>query len=626
MSEAAGFFDGLAKSLKGELLRTRENLVPPAFAFLWEPGRYIVPFGGRSSAKSWSIARVLLVLAHESPLRILCTREIQGSLKESAHRLLADQIQALGLQDFYDVQVDSIVGRNGSRFFFEGLRYNASKIRSYEGCDIVWCEEAQSISELSFETLLPTVRKPGSKFFISFNPMNPDDPVMARFVNRTPPGTIRRKVSYKDNPFFSAESEAERAWLEQTDPDSHAHVWLGEPRTVSDAQILRGKYFVESFEVDPHWAGAYHGCDFGFSKDPSAAVRCHIDDVTRTLYISREFWQLGCDIDKLPGALEEAIPGISRHVVHCDSSRPETISYLQRNGIDRAVAAQKWAGSVDDGVAFLRSFARIVIDPSCVHTIDEARSYSFKCDRLTGQPLPEVEDKNNHIMDSIRYALWPLIKNLPTSGFFNRAALLVQNKPAEIPVCSQVVYGVLSASERAGTAAGFVIFAASPSDVEPRLTIAFYDLVEIEVALSVSYLEAAYRKVREVATEYRALAMHMPEIHVEQNEFGLAAFELAEQHAADQPSIYTMINLARIDREPIPSLDENCAAIRSTVNSGGAPVKFSRVALERQVTHRNATTNHLWAQVLSYQANAKDSPQELVAAFSTGISLWKQVG
>ena len=267
------------RKLSAELRRSRELLVPPAFQYLWTITRFLVAYGGRASAKSWSIARVLIVLAHEQPLRILCTREIQGSIKESAYRLLCDQIHMLGLSAEFDIQADSIIHKNGSRFFFEGLRYNSSKIRSYESIDICWVEEAQSVSELSWETLLPTIRKPGSRLFISFNPLSADDPVTRRFVDATPPGCIAKKVSFRDNPHFSAESEAERAWLEQTDPDGYQHVWEGFPRTQSDAQILKGKFVVERVSTlirDGRVRSM--GSISGFAKDPSAAVRCHIDD------------------------------------------------------------------------------------------------------------------------------------------------------------------------------------------------------------------------------------------------------------------------------------------------------------------------------------------------------------
>jgi phage terminase large subunit len=618
--ESPNLFSHLAKSLEGELTRSRETLVPAAFQFLWETPRFLVPYGGRASAKSWSIARVLLVLASESPLRVLCCREIQGSIKESAYRLLADQISTLQLEDAFEVQADCIIGKSGSRFYFEGLRYNASKIRSYESIDLTWVEEAQSVSEFSWETLLPTIRKPGSRFFISFNPMQPDDPVLMRFVKSARPDCVARKVSYKDNPFLSAEAEAERRWLEQTDHDSYLHVWEGEPRTISDAQILRGKYFIENFEVEPRWAGPFHGCDFGFSKDPSAGIRCFIDDDARVLYISHEFWQLACDIDRLPGALEEAIPQISRAIVHCDSSRPETVSYLQRHGIPGARSAEKWPGSVDDGVMYLRQFSKIIINPACVHTIDEARAYSFKCDRLTGQPLPQVEDKHNHCIDALRYALWPFIRSVPTNTYFNRMALMVDGQPAEIPECSAAVYGVFASSDRPGAPVSFMIFSSPPNDMEQRTILIDWDLAETDVAFTTEWLDRANQRLRECAREYRSLSDDI-QFYCDKNDFGQAMGELSVDHYS-KPHTWP-VYIALIDPKdkelPAWTLDERASLVRAEINSG--KVKLSRIAFEKQITHRASTTNHALAQILAYRPGAPEAPQELTAAFVLGISI-----
>jgi phage terminase large subunit len=174
--------------------------------------------------------------------------------------------------------------------------------------------------------------------------------------------------------------------------------------------VFKGKYVVMEFEIQRSWAGPYFGLDFGFSVDPTAACRLHIDDQNKVLFVSAEYWALRVDIDKLPAALEAAIPGISQHVVYGDSARPESISFLARYGIPRATAAEKWSGSIEDGIAHLRSYQCIVIHPSCTHFIEEARLYSYKVDRLSGDPLPDVRDAHNHLWDAARYALSPLIR------------------------------------------------------------------------------------------------------------------------------------------------------------------------------------------------------------------------
>jgi phage terminase large subunit len=605
----------LLRRLAADIERSREALVPPAYQFLWEIMRFIVLYGGRSAAKSWSIARVLLVLAHEQPLRVLCAREIQGSIRESAYRLLADQISILQLDDFFEIQSDCIIGRNGSRFFFEGLRYNSNKIRSYEGVEIVWVEEAQSVSELSWEVLLPTIRKPGSRFFISFNPLTREDPVARRFVENPPPRTIAKKVSYRDNPFLSQEAEAERAWLERTDPDAYRHVWEGEPRTVSDALILKGKYAVEEFEVSPAWAGPYHGLDYGFARDPSAAVRCYIDDATRELFVAREFWQIGVDIDLLPDALEAAIPGISRHVVYADNARPESTSYLSRNGIALARSAEKWPGSIVDGVSYLRSFARIVIDPSCKHLIDEAGSYSFKTDRLTGTPLPEIEDRHNHCIDSLRYALSPLIRNLPAGGYFNRTAFLVKGEPVG-PSSTERGWSIMATAavcERAGTAVGLIYWHCSPHYGFP-LTILDFDLVEIDEALGDAWLARVYARLQALREEWRA-ADTMSRLYVEEGELHAALLEPATRLLEyDQ---FPTRDFWQFDSDDLPPPPERVSGIRAAAN-GGQYVKLARSAYAQQVTHRSVTANHLLNQLLGYRPDVRDASTELVNAFALG--------
>lgn len=606
-------FSTLARSLEGELIRSRDALVPPAFQELWQVVRFLVLYGGRSAAKSWSIARVLVVLGHEVPVRFLCCREIQGSIRESAYRLLADQIVTLGLDDFYDVQADSIVGLNGTRFSFEGLRYNASKIRSYEGVDVCWVEEAQSVSELSWETLLPTIRKAGSRFFISFNPITRDDPVLKRFVNSPPPNAIVRKVSWRDNPHMSPEADAEREWLEKTDPDAYRHVWEGFPREVSDALILRGKFEAEEFTVSPAWAGPYHGLDYGFSRDPSAGVRCYIDDETRTLYVTHEFWQLGADIDALPGLIEAAIPGVSRHVLYADSSRPESTSYIARNGIPNARSGEKWPGSVDDGIAYLRSFSRIVIDPSCKHLLDECRAYSFKTDRLTGVPVPEPEDKNNHLIDALRYALSPLIRNQPAGGFFSRAALLVKGEPVDPTAFGRPtrVFATVAVCDRPGTGLGVIHWAYSPFSW-PLLRVLDYDLVEIDEAMNPAWLTSVFARAQELRTECNTPDL-VTQLFVEEGEL-YEALKILLLDVEMRPTY----DLAYIETKTLPArLDQRIADFRALIN-GGQLVKIGRGAHVRQITHRSDTANHLLTQLLGYRPGAKDAAQELVAAFALG--------
>lgn len=193
-----------------------------------EPHRYKVAYGGRGSGKSWSIAQLLVLKAYQSPTRILCCREIQKSIQDSVLQLLSDTIERLGLQSFFEVQKTQIIGKNGSRFILEGLRSNITKIKSMEGIDIVWAEEAENITRSSWDTLIPTIRKEGSEIWISFNPYDELDETWQRFIVASPPGTYKVKVNYHQNPWFPEELRKEAEHLEKVDNNLYKHIWLGE--------------------------------------------------------------------------------------------------------------------------------------------------------------------------------------------------------------------------------------------------------------------------------------------------------------------------------------------------------------------------------------------------------------
>ncbi|HEX6927601.1 MAG TPA: PBSX family phage terminase large subunit, partial [Longimicrobiaceae bacterium] len=231
--------------------------IPEAFAFLFDPPlgvvRYRVSYGGRGSAKSWQFARALLIHGARRPLRILCAREFQTSIKDSVHRLLADQIDRLGLGAFYEVQQSAILGANGTEFLFKGLRRNIQEIKSTEGIDVCWVEEAEAVSDESWRVLIPTVRKEGSEIWVSFNPALETDPTYQRFVVQPPARAIVRRVGYADNPWLPQVLRDEAEELRHRDPEAYAHVWGGEPWRRSDAEVLAGKWIVEEFEPEPHW-------------------------------------------------------------------------------------------------------------------------------------------------------------------------------------------------------------------------------------------------------------------------------------------------------------------------------------------------------------------------------------
>ncbi len=386
-----------------------------AFKELTKPSRYKVYYGGRGGAKSYNFARILLLMAAEKKLRILCAREIQKSISDSVHRILSDQIHSMGLEHLYTITQKEIRSKVGSEFIFKGLKHNVLEIKSTEGVDICWVEEAEKVSDESWDVLIPTIRKPNSEIWISFNPHSADDATYRRFILNTPDNAIVKKVNYWDNPFFPDVLREEMEYMRRVDYERYRHIWEGECITFSDAQVFKNKFETDILDTQG-CDEVYYGCDWGFSVDPTTLVRVWV--VGNVLYIDQEAYKVGCSLDDTP-SLFEKVDGAKEHKIRADSARPESINFMQLRGWD-IVPAVKWSGSVEDGIEFIRSFERIIIHPDCIHAHEEFRMYSYKTNSA-GDILPKVEDKHNHIIDAIRYALEPLIRKrfgLPSKASF----------------------------------------------------------------------------------------------------------------------------------------------------------------------------------------------------------------
>jgi len=207
---------------------------------LFEPKRYKILHGGRGGAKSWGVARALLLAGSREPLRILCAREIQRSMKDSVHRLLRDQITALKLDSFYSVFDTEIRGKNGTLFLFTGLQsHTVDSIKSYESVDRCWVEEAHGVSKKSWDTLIPTIRKPGSEIWATLNPDMDTDETYQRFIAAPSDDTWCVKIGWQDNPWFPEVLNDERLKAKERDPEGYLHIWEGEPRRVAEGAIYR---------------------------------------------------------------------------------------------------------------------------------------------------------------------------------------------------------------------------------------------------------------------------------------------------------------------------------------------------------------------------------------------------
>lgn len=370
---------------------------------LMAPSRYKGAHGGRGSGKSWLFADMVVECHVADPNRsTVCVREKQKSLNQSVKRLIEQKIIDLGVGHLFEVQDTIIKSRNGlGRIIFLGMQnHTADSIKSLEGYDCAWVEEAQSLSQKSLDLLRPTIRKPDSELWFTWNPSQASDPVDALLRGPlAPPGAIVCEVNYDDNPWFPDVLRREMEYDRSRDLDKYAHVWRGKYAQATELRVFKN-WRVD--DVIAH-ADAVHrfGADWGFSVDPTVLVRCHL--VGRTLYVDHEAYQVGCDIVDTP-SLFLSVPDSERWPIVADGARPETISHMRKNGFPKIMPAVKGAKSVEEGVEFLKSYD-IVVDPRCKHTIDELTSYSYKQDPLTGRVLPVLGDRHNHVIDALRYAL-----------------------------------------------------------------------------------------------------------------------------------------------------------------------------------------------------------------------------
>jgi phage terminase large subunit len=378
-------------------LKTPEWALP-----LLEASRYKGAWGGRGSGKSHMFAEMMLEehIMNQAQSSV-CVREIQKSLNQSVKRLLEMKIQEMNAGAYFEVQDAVIKSKKADgRIIFQGMQnHTADSIKSLEGYDRAWVEEAQSLSQTSLDLLRPTIRKPGSELWFTWNPRQASDPVDLLLRGPTPPKDANViKVNYADNPWFPSVLKDEMEYDRRRDPDKYQHVWRGEYLQNSESRVFRN-WRIEDFDAP---ADAIHrlGADWGFSVDPTTLVRCHI--IGRTLYIDFEAYMVGCEIVNTPELFMQ-VPEAEKWPIVADSARPETISHMRRNGFPKIMTAVKGPRSVEEGIEFLKNYT-IVVHPRCTHTIDELTLYSYKTDPLTGKILPVLEDKKNHVIDALRYA------------------------------------------------------------------------------------------------------------------------------------------------------------------------------------------------------------------------------
>ena len=383
---------------------------PSKLDFLFEPHRYKVAYGGRGSGKSWSMARALLIKAANEPTRVLCAREIQKSIKQSVHTLLNDQIQSLGLGAFYEVLESEIRGINGSTFSFTGLATNTvESIKSFEGCDIVWVEEAQTVSKKSWDILIPTIRKPNSEIWISFNPNIDTDDTYQRFVVEPPENAKVVKVNYTDNPWFPEVLEIERQHSLKTNPD-YANIWEGDCKAAVDGAIYANEIReaqegnrITTVPYDPMMK-VHVVMDLGWN-DSMSVILCQkgISDLRIIGYIEDDHRTLDSYSAQLKnlsynwGTMFLPHDGQSKDFKHGISAE----DIMKKLGWDIRIVPKQ---DIESGIKVARmNFHRIYFDKSAQRLVECLKNYRRSINSATNEPGAPLHDEFSHGADAFRY-------------------------------------------------------------------------------------------------------------------------------------------------------------------------------------------------------------------------------
>lgn len=391
--------------------RTRIE-IPHKLLPIFQPRRYKVIHGGRGSGKSWSVARALVSLGVSKSIRVLCARETQKSIQESVHRLLKDQIESLGLEQFYTIQENKIIGTNGTEFTFAGIRQQGvANLKSYEGTDICWVEEAQVVSKKSWDILIPTIRKPGSEIWITFNPELDTDETFSRFVIRPPEDSIVIEMNWQDNPWFPPELDKERRqWLDR-DPVGYLTTWEGKCRPAVEGAIYANEIEatqregrIRAVPYDPQLK-VHTVWDLGWNDAMSiicvqrvaSEVRIidYIEDSHRTvdsyvMQLQERKWNWGTDYIPHDGAHRDFKSG---------KSTQELLSTLGRNV---QVLAR---GNPEEGIRLARMiFPRTYFDADrCTELVNHLKRYRRQINQVTQEAGAPLHDEHSHAADAFRY-------------------------------------------------------------------------------------------------------------------------------------------------------------------------------------------------------------------------------
>jgi phage terminase large subunit len=386
---------------------------PAKLRDLLRPKRFKVMHGGRGGGKSWAVARALLLLAADQPLRVLCAREVQKSMRDSVHRLLKDQIVALELTDEFDVFDTEIRGKNGSLFLFTGLQsHTVDSIKSYEGVDIVWVEEGHAVRKKSWDTLIPTIRKEGSEIWITLNPDMDTDETYVRFIATPSDDTWVCEINWRDNPWFPDVLDLERRKAQRMDPDSYEHIWEGKPRRVAEGAIYRHEIdalFAEkrvtpvpydpSLPVHTVWdLGWNDAMTIIMVQRGPMDVRLldYIEDSNRTLdwyvaQLEKRPYRWGTDFIPHDGRTRNFQTGKSTEQMLREMGR-QSVSVLAQTSVEEGIKAARLL------------FPRCYFDKEKTARLVEClKRYRRDIHTKTGEPTLPLHDEFSHGADAFRY-------------------------------------------------------------------------------------------------------------------------------------------------------------------------------------------------------------------------------
>ena len=367
----------------------------------------VVMEGGRGGAKSEALAALGILESFIDDGVILCCREIQRSISDSLYASLISAIYKYQYESYFKILNNEITNLlTGARFIFVGLKSNITSIKSINKLRVVLVDEAENVTDNSWSYLRPTPRYGHVRFYVVFNPRFEQDATWQQFIVNKDNRTLHINISYKDNPWFPEALERQRQRDLRGDAGRYAWIWEGQFLKISDNSILAKKLKMLDFEINQTFGTPYIGIDWGFSVDPTAIIECYI--FQDSLYIRNAASKVGLELDDTGAYLIDHVPNVLKYTSRADCARPETISKVKKE-IPLIKGCTKWKGSVEDGVVALQTFKAIYIHPDAQCCFAELAAYSYKTDD-SDNPTTDIEDKNNHYADALRYAIEPIVR------------------------------------------------------------------------------------------------------------------------------------------------------------------------------------------------------------------------